>query len=160
MTNVINICQTACFEIKRISSIRSCSEDSCYFLYLLDYCNCLLVGTPNSVIQPLQKIQNFAARLVLLAPRHHTQHFSWKNCTGVPFQNVINIKSLVCVSVLWMVLVLLTSLNCYMSTLRLVPYALLPHPHAENTAIQTQDSRLSCFLLLWTPYLEFTSTKP
>ena len=25
----------------------------------------------NSVIKPLQKIQNFAARLVLLAPRHH-----------------------------------------------------------------------------------------
>ena len=34
-------------------------------------CNCLLMGTPNSVIQPLQKIQNFSARLVLLAPRHH-----------------------------------------------------------------------------------------
>ena len=29
------------------------------------------MGTPNSVIQPLQKIQNFAARLVLLASRHH-----------------------------------------------------------------------------------------
>ena len=29
------------------------------------------MGTPNSVIQPPQKIQNFAARLVLLAPRHH-----------------------------------------------------------------------------------------
>ena len=29
------------------------------------------MGTPNYVIQPLQKIQNFAARLVLLAPRHH-----------------------------------------------------------------------------------------
>jgi len=28
------------------------------------------MGTPNSVIQPLQKIQNFAARLVLLAPCH------------------------------------------------------------------------------------------
>ena len=28
------------------------------------------MGTPNSVIQFLQKIQNFAARLVLLAPRH------------------------------------------------------------------------------------------
>ena len=37
----------------------------------LDYCNCLLMGTPNSVIQPRHKIQNFAARLVLLAPRHH-----------------------------------------------------------------------------------------
>ena len=42
-----------------------------YILSRLDYCNCLLMGTPNSVIQPLQKIQNFAARLVLLAPRHH-----------------------------------------------------------------------------------------
>ena len=29
------------------------------------------MGTPNSVNQPLQKILNFAARLVLLAPRHH-----------------------------------------------------------------------------------------
>ena len=42
-----------------------------YILSRLDYCNCLLMGTPNSVIKPLQKIQNFAARLVLLAPRHH-----------------------------------------------------------------------------------------
>ena len=42
-----------------------------YILSRLDYFNCLLMGTPNSVIQPLQKIQNFAARLVLLAPRHH-----------------------------------------------------------------------------------------
>ena len=29
------------------------------------------MGTPNSDIQPLQKIQNFAAILVLLASRHH-----------------------------------------------------------------------------------------
>ena len=42
-----------------------------YILSRLDYCNCLLMGTPNSVSQPLQKIQNFAARLVLLAPSHH-----------------------------------------------------------------------------------------
>ena len=57
-----------------------------------------------------------------------TQHLSWKNCNGFPFQNVINIKSLVCVSVLYMVLVLLTSLNCCRSTHRLVHYALLPTP--------------------------------
>ena len=74
----MKICQTAYFELKRISSIRRfLTEDaaktlvtSC-ILSRLDYCNCLLMGTPNSVIQPLQKIQNFAARLVLLAPRHH-----------------------------------------------------------------------------------------
>ena len=29
-----------------------------------------------------------------------TQHLSWKNCTGFPFQNVLSIKSLVCVLVL------------------------------------------------------------
>ena len=29
-----------------------------------------------------------------------TQHLSWKNYTGFPFQNVLSIKSLVCVSVL------------------------------------------------------------
>ena len=34
-------------------------------------CSSSLMGTPNSVIQSLQKIQNFAARLVLLAPCHH-----------------------------------------------------------------------------------------
>ena len=90
MKHIIKICQTAYFELKRISSIRRRNQDSCYFLYLsrLDYCNCLLMGTPNSLIKPLQKIRNFAARLVLLAPRHH--HLSWKNCTGFPFQNVLS----------------------------------------------------------------------
>ena len=76
--HVIEICQTAYFELKRISSIcRFLNEDAAktlvtsYSLSWLDYCNCLLMGTPNSVIQPLQEIQNFAARLVLLASLHH-----------------------------------------------------------------------------------------
>ena len=76
--HVIKICQTAYFELKRISSIRRFLTENAtktlvtsYILPWLDYCNCLLMGTPNSVIQPLQKIQNFAARLVLLAPHHH-----------------------------------------------------------------------------------------
>ena len=131
--HIIKICQTAYFELKRISSIRRfLTEDATktlvtsYILSRLDYCNCLLMGTPNSVIEPLQKIQNFAARLVLLAPRHHHSiPLLEKNCTGFPFQNVLSIKSLVCVSV---VLVLLISLNCCMSTLHLVHYALLLTP--------------------------------
>ena len=76
--HVIKICQVAYFELKRVNSIRRfLSEDvaktlvTVYVLSRLDYCRCLLMGTPNSVIQPLQKIQNFTARLVLLAPRHH-----------------------------------------------------------------------------------------
>ena len=65
--HVIKIDQIAYLELKRISSIRRfLSEDAAkilvtsYILARLDYCNCLLMGTPNSVIQPLQKIQNFA----------------------------------------------------------------------------------------------------
>ena len=34
------------------------------------------------------------------------------------------------------------------------------HPHAENPTIQTRDSWLSHFILLWTPHLEFTPTRP
>ena len=105
MKKHVKICQIAYFELKCISLIhRFLTEDAAktlvtsYILSQLDYCNCLLIGTPNSVIQRLQKILNFAARLVLLAT--NTQHLSWKNCTGFPFQNVLNIKSLVCVSVL------------------------------------------------------------
>ena len=121
--HIIKICQTAYFELKHISSIRRFfTEDvtktvvTSYILSRLDYWNCLLMGTPNSVIQPLQKIQNFDARLVLLAFVTTTQHI-WKNCAGFPFQNILSIKSLVCVSVLLVVLVLLISLNCCMSML-------------------------------------------
>ena len=105
--HIIKICQTAYFELKRISSIRRfLTEDATktlvtsYILSRLDYCNCLLMGTPNSVIQPLQKIQNFAARLVLLAPRHHHSTLFLEKLHWLPFQNVLSIKSLVCVSVL------------------------------------------------------------
>ena len=104
--HVIKICQTAYFELKRISSIcRFLTEDASktlvtsYILSWLDYCNCLLMGTPDSVIQPLQTIQNFAARLFSWHPVTTTQHLCWKNCTGFPFQNVSSINSLVCVSV-------------------------------------------------------------
>ena len=81
-----------------------------------------------------------------------------KNCTGFPFQNVLNIKSLVCVSV--------NAMNGFgpayhfwtATCLHSVSYTTLFfwHPHAENPAIQTQE----CLLLLWTPHLEFTPTRP
>ena len=74
--HVIKICQTAYFELKRISSIRRfLTEDAAKNLvtsYILSRLNCLLMGTPNSVIQPLQKIQNFPARLILLTPPLNT----------------------------------------------------------------------------------------
>ena len=91
--HVIKICQTSYFELKRISSIRRfLTEDATktlvtsYILSRLDYCNCLLMGTPNSVIQPLQKIQNVAARLVLLAPRHRHSNSPGKTSLASHFR--------------------------------------------------------------------------
>ena len=120
--HIIKICQTAYFELKRISSIhRFLTEDATktlvtsYILSRLNYCNCLLMGTPNSVNQHLQKIQNFAARLVLLAPRHHHSTPLLEKLHWLPISER-------------MVLVLLTSLNYRMSTLHLVHCALLLTP--------------------------------
>ena len=102
-TRLVDVCfqiPVDSHELKRISSIRRfLTEDAAKTLVTsciisrLNYCNCLLMGTPNSVIQPLQKIQNFAARLVLLAPHHHhSTPLVEKNCTGFPFQSVLRNK--------------------------------------------------------------------
>ena len=80
--HISKTCQTAYYELKRISSIpRYLTEDaakqlatSCV-LSILDYCNSLLLGTPNSEIQPMQKVQ-----------KHHaikTAHLSYSNTTAL-----------------------------------------------------------------------------
>ena len=68
--HVIKVCQTGYYELKRIRAVRSyLTEDATKKLVTsrvlsrLDYCNSLLMGTPNSVIQPMQKVQNAAALL-------------------------------------------------------------------------------------------------
>ena len=164
--HVIKICQTAYFELKHISSIRRfLTEDAAntlvtsYILSRLDYCNCLFVGTPNSVIQPLQKIQNFAARLVLLAPHHH--HHSTpllEKLHWLPISERIRYSHLYvfqCYKLFWSCLPFWTA-TCLHSVLYTTLF--FRHRHAENPAIQTQESWLSCFFLPWTPHLEFTST--
>jgi len=71
---VSNICRSAYFEIRRISSIRplltmeATKTLVCAFvLSRLDYCNSLLYSCPKYHINKLQKVQNAAARLVLRA---------------------------------------------------------------------------------------------
>ena len=126
--------QTAYFEFKRISSIRRfLTEDAaktlvtCYILSRLDYCNCLLMGTPNSIIQPLHIFQNFAARIVLLAPRHHHSTPPLEKLHWLPISERIKYK------VACMCFNAINGsgpayLNCYMSTLHLVHHALILTP--------------------------------
>ena len=90
----IKLCQTAYFELKSISSIRRfLTEDAAktlvtsYILSRLGHCSCLLVGTLNSVIKPL-----FAARLVLLAPRHHHSTHLMEKLHWLPISERITYK--------------------------------------------------------------------
>jgi len=92
--------------LKRIISIhRFLTEDAaktlvtCYIISRLDYCNCLLIGTPISVIQPLQKNQNFAARLILSALHHHHPTLLLEKLHWLPISECIKYK-VVCVSVI------------------------------------------------------------
>ena len=104
--HVIKICQTAYFELKRISSIRRfLTEDAAktlvtsYILSRLDYCNCSWVH----LILSFNLSRKFKTLLQDSFSWHRstsTQHLSWKNYAGFPFQNVLNIKSLECASML------------------------------------------------------------
>ena len=156
-------CDMAYFELKRISSIcRFLTEDTAktlvtsFILSRLDYCNCLLMGTPNSVIQPLQKIQNFAAKLMLLAPCHHHSTPLLEKLHWLPISECIKYKvTCMCFSAIN------GSGPAYLWTaacLHSVSYTMLFfwHPHAGNPTTQT----LPHLLLLWTPHLEFTPTRP
>ena len=108
MKHVIKICQTAHFELKRISSIRRfLTEDATktlvtsYILSRLDYCNCLLMGIHLILSYKLsRKYRTLLQDLFSCHPVIITQYVYWKNYTGFPFQNVLSIKSFVCVSVL------------------------------------------------------------
>ena len=134
MKHVIKICQTAYFELKRISSVRRfLTEDAAktlvtsYILSRLDYCNCLLMGTPNFVIQSPQKIKIFAARLVLLAPRHYHSTPLLGKLHWLPISERIKYK-VACMCFKAMHGSGPAYLSEYMSTLRLVHYALLLTP--------------------------------
>ena len=80
-THVSNLVCSANFELCRISSISHLlSTDatktlvSAFVLSRLDYCNSLLFGCPQYLLNKLQKVQNNAARLVLRVSK--TDHFS------------------------------------------------------------------------------------
>ena len=106
--HVIKICQTAYFQLKRISSIRrSLTEDGTKTLvtaYISSHG--LTTATVSSGVHLIllsNLSRKFRTLLQDLFSWHlvtTTQHLSWKNCTGFLFQTVLSIKSLVCVSVL------------------------------------------------------------
>ena len=73
--HVTNIARTCYFELHRLSSIRRFLTSTatatlvCAFvLSRIDYCNSLLFGSTHDVTSYLQRIQNYAAPVILCLP--------------------------------------------------------------------------------------------
>ena len=75
-SHVSNIARTCYFELRHLTSIRrfltSTATATLVFAFLLsriDYCSLLLFGSTHDVTSHLQRIQNYAARVILLLPK-------------------------------------------------------------------------------------------
>ena len=69
--HVLNICRSAYTELRQIGSTRHLLTAQrtqtlvcAFILSHLDYCNCVLAGCPQFLIDRVQKVQNAAARLI------------------------------------------------------------------------------------------------
>ena len=74
-TNTIGYVDTCYFELRRLASIRrfltstaTATLVSAFVLSRIDYCNSLLFGSTNDVTSHLQRIQNYAARVIFRLP--------------------------------------------------------------------------------------------
>ena len=75
-TQINKVCQACYLEIRRIGSIRHFLTTEAtkvlvtsLILSRIDYCNSLLAGLPQSLLESLQKVQNCAARLIFKSRR-------------------------------------------------------------------------------------------
>ena len=74
--HVSNIARTCFFELRCLASIRrfmtstvTATHVSAFVLSGIDYCNSLLFGSTHDVTSHLQRIQNYAARVMLRLPK-------------------------------------------------------------------------------------------
>ena len=79
--HVLNICWSAYIQLRQTGSIchlltaQATQTVICAFnLSCLDYCNCLLAGFPQILVDILQKVENAAAQLICMAKKNdHVQ---------------------------------------------------------------------------------------
>ena len=76
IAHVSNAVRTCYFELRRLASIRrfltntaTATLVSAFALSRIDYCDTLLFGSTHDVTSHLQRIQNYAARVILHLPR-------------------------------------------------------------------------------------------
>ena len=89
--HVTNIARTCYFELHRLASIRrlltstaTATLVSAFALSRIDYCNSLLFGFTHDVTSHLQRIQNYAARVILCLPKSSTINIHLKSLHWLP----------------------------------------------------------------------------
>ena len=99
--HIQQICQTAYWHLHNISTVRSCltpeaaaSVMHSLVISRLDYGNALVYALPDYVIQKLQKVQNFAARLVVRCGKQTHITPILKKLHWLPIQQRIEYKIL------------------------------------------------------------------
>ena len=106
--HIIKICQTAYFELKNALVQSACFslKTQPRLLLLPISFHGLTTATVSLWVHLIlssnlsRKFRTLQQDLFSWHPVTTTQHLSWKNCTGFPFQHVLSLKLLVCVSVL------------------------------------------------------------
>ena len=89
--HVSNIAQTCFFELRRLASIRrfltstaTATHVSDFVLSRIDYCSSLLFGSTHDVTSHLQRIQNYAARVILRLPKSSSITIHLKSLHWLP----------------------------------------------------------------------------
>ena len=97
--HITSVCRASHFHLRNIGSIRRyLTPETCATLVhslissKLDYCNSLLIELPETQINRLQRIQNSAARIVSLRPRHEHITPVLENLHWLPVQQRIMFK--------------------------------------------------------------------
>ena len=68
---VNSVCRAGYNHLRNIAHIRRYLTVDSLVTSQLDYCNSLLVGLPNTLLNKLQQVQNTAARMITRTPRNH-----------------------------------------------------------------------------------------
>ena len=94
--HVSNIARTCYYELRRLASIRrfltstaTATLVSAFVLSRIDYCNSLLFGSTNDVTSHLQRIQNYAARVIFRLPMSSSITIHLKSLHWLP----VNVRS-------------------------------------------------------------------
>ena len=98
-SHIMNICKKGFYQIYRLRQIRCYFDRSmierlvhAFITSHIDYANALLFGLPETTIQPLQRLQNAAARLVLMRSKRASATEMLKDLHWLPVRYRIKFK--------------------------------------------------------------------